>query len=135
MSLYGLKQASRQWYKKFDYFIVNHDYKRTTSDHCVFVKRFFYGDFIVLLFYVDDMLIIGHDANKIEKLKRELSKLFAMKDLDHAKQILIMKITRYRNNGKLSQEMCIEKVLERFNMSKAKPVSNPLTNHFKLSSK
>jgi len=40
-------------------------------------------------------------------------------------------------NGRLwlSQESYIEKVLDRFNMSKAKPVSSPLAGHLKLSSK
>jgi len=58
-SLYGLKQAPRQWYKKFESFMSDQDYKRTTSDHCVFVKKFFNDDFIILLLYVDDILIIG----------------------------------------------------------------------------
>jgi len=35
----------------------------------------------------------------------------------------------------LSQESYIEKVLDRFNMSNAKPVSPPLAGHLKLSSK
>lgn len=117
--------------------MIEHGYKSTSSDHCVFVKKFPDGDFIILLLYVDDMFIVGHDASKIEKLKRELGESFAMKDLGPAKQILGMKITRDRKNGKLwlSQERYIEKVLERFNMSKAKPVGTPLANHFKLSSK
>ena len=136
-SLYGLKQAPRQWYKKFDSFMSSHGYTRTTSDHCVFTKKFSDDDFIILLLYVDDMLIIGHDVRKIEKLKEELSKSFAMKDLGPAKQILGMKISRDRKNGKLwlSQEAYVEKVLERFNMSKAKAVCSPLAGHFKLSSK
>ena len=100
-SLYGLKQAARQWYKKFDSFMVDHEYKRNTSDHCIFVKRFLDGDFIILLLYVDDMLIVGHDARKIDKLKEELSKSFAMKDLGPAKQILGMKITHDRKNCKI----------------------------------
>ncbi|RVW27983.1 Retrovirus-related Pol polyprotein from transposon TNT 1-94 [Vitis vinifera] len=94
-------------------------------------------DFIILLLYVDDMLIIDHDASKIEKLKRELSKSFAMKDLGYAKQILGMKISHDRKNEKLwlSQEAYIEKILERFNISKAKIVGSPLAGHFKLISK
>ena len=46
-----------------------------------------------------------------------------------------MKITCDKKDGKiwLTQEKYIEKVLERFNMDKAKPVSTPLTSHFKLS--
>ena len=37
-------------------------------------------------------MIVGQDTNKIEKLKKELNKSFAMKDLGPAKQILGMKI-------------------------------------------
>jgi hypothetical protein len=45
-----------------------------------------------------------------------------------------MRITRERKNKKLtlSQSEYIEKVLERFRMKDAKPVSTPLYRHFKL---
>lgn len=71
-----------------------------------------------------------------EPLKKDLSKSFAMKDLGSVKQILGMKIVRDRKNERLwlSQERYIEKVLERFNMSKAKLVASSLASHFKLSS-
>lgn len=47
-----------------------------------------------------------------------------------------MSISRDRKTRRLwvSQESYIEKILERFSMHKAKPVSSPLANHFKLSS-
>ena len=136
-SLHGLKQAPRQWYKKFDSFMMRHGYNGTSSDHCVFTRKFSYDDFIILLLYVDDTLIIGHDSSKIDRLKRELSKSFAMKDLGSVKQILGMKISLDRKSRKLwlSQESYIEKVLERFNMSKSKAVCSPLAGHLKLSSK
>ena len=60
--------------------MLNHGYNRTNSDHCVFFKKFSDGDLIILLLYVDDMLIVGQDTNKIEKLKRELSKSFPIKN-------------------------------------------------------
>jgi hypothetical protein len=80
---------------------------------------------------------MGKDIKKIDRLKQELGKSFAMKDLGPAKQILGMEITRDRSSRKLwlSQERYIEKVLERFNMNAAKPVSTPLDGHFKLSDK
>ena len=136
-SLYGLKQARRQWYKKFDSFMAKHDFKKTLIDHCVFVKKYDGGDFIILLLYVDDMLIVGHDPKKISSLKKALSKSFAMKDLGSAKKILGMKITRDRSKKLLwlSQESYVEKLLERFNVHKAKPISTPLAGHFKLSTK
>ena len=73
--------------------MVEHGYDKTASDYCVFVKKFSDGEFIILLLYVDDMLIVGHDTGKIDKLKKELSKLFEMKDLGGpASQILGIKI-------------------------------------------
>ena len=47
-----------------------------------------------------------------------------------------MEIHRDRGSRKLwlSQQGYVEKVLDRFEMSKAKPVSTSLANHFKLSS-
>ena len=51
----------------------------------MFTRKFSKGNFIILLLYVDDMLIIGHNSNKIDRLKRELSKSFAMEDLGSAK--------------------------------------------------
>ena len=92
-SLYGLKQALRQWYKKFDSFMVEHGFSRSAFDHCVFVKKFSDGEFIILLLYVDDMLIVGYDTCKIDKLKKELNKSFEMKDLGPASQILGIKIS------------------------------------------
>ena len=135
-SLYVLKQPSRQWYIKFDSFMTNHRYSRTTSDHYVFVKKYPDGNFIILLPYVDDMVIVGQDTSEISKLKSELRKSFSMKDLGPAKKILGIRIVRDRSLGLiwLSQENYIKKVLERFNMDKAKPVNCPLAGHFKLSS-
>ena len=98
---YGLKQAPRQWYKKFDYFMMSHGYNRTSFNHCVFTRKFSNDNFVILLLYVDDMLIIGHGSSKIDRLKRELSKSFSMKDMGSTKQILSVKISRDRKNMKL----------------------------------
>jgi len=59
-----------------------------------------------------------------------------MKDLGAAKKILDVEIIRHRNSGMLylGQRGYIEKVLRRFNMYDAKPVSPPLAAHFRLSS-
>ena len=80
-NLYGLKQAPRQWYKKFESFIVEYGFQKTQADHCVFIKRYEEGEFLILLLYVDDMLIVGQDTRKIEILKKALGRSFAMKDL------------------------------------------------------
>ena len=81
--------------------MVEHGYDRIASDHCAFVKKFSNGEFIILSLYVDDMLIVDRDTGKIDKLKKELSKSFEMKDLGLASQIIGIKISRDRKNGKL----------------------------------
>ena len=84
-SLYGSKQAPRQWYKKFESFMTEHKFHKTHADHCVFVKNYPEGDFLILLLYVDDMLIVGSNTKRIANLKDALSKSFAMKDLGPTK--------------------------------------------------
>ena len=131
-SLYGLKQAPRQWYKKFDSFMKGNHFVRCEADHCCYIKKFD-KSYIILLLYVDDMLIAGGSLSEINKLKKELSENFAMKDLGAAKQIIGMRIFRDKEVLKLSQEDYVKKVLSRFNMYDAKPVTTPLASHFKLS--
>jgi hypothetical protein len=65
-----------------------------------------------------------------------MARMFDMKDLGAARQILGMEIFRDRRNGKLwlSQQKYVEKILLRFGMNNVKPVSVPLASHFKISS-
>ena len=100
-SLYGLKHAPRQWYKKFDSLMVGHGYTRTNVDHCVYVRKFSNVKFVILLLYVNDMLIVGQNTAVIGNLKKDLFKSFNMKDLDPAKQILGMQILRDKKVKKL----------------------------------
>ena len=110
------------------------EFKRCETNHCYYVKSFD-NSYIILLLYVDDMLIARFSIEEINNLKKQLSKQFAMKDLGAAKQIIGMRIIKDKANGtlKLSQSEYVKKVLSRFNMNEAKPVSTPLDSHFKLS--
>ena len=110
-------------------------YTRCHSDHCVYLKKQNDGSYITLLLYVDEMLVAGSNMQEINVLKGQLENAFIMKDLGVAKKILGMRITRDRKNHKLTLSQCeyIEKVLERFNMHNAKPVSTPFASYFKLS--
>ncbi|BBN67512.1 transposable element gene, partial [Prunus dulcis] len=134
-SLYGLKQSPRQWYKRFDYFMLKINFRRCLYDCCVYYHVFQDGMIILLLLYVDDMLIACQDKSRIQDLKKMLSKEFDMKDLGAAQKILGMEIQRDRTTGRIwiSQAKYIQKVLEKFNMQEAKVVSTPLAAHFNLS--
>jgi hypothetical protein len=72
-SLYGLKQSPRQWYKRFDTFMLTQGFKRSNYDSCVYLKVA-KDSAIYLLLYVDDMLIAAKSMIEIQKLKKQLSK-------------------------------------------------------------
>ena len=97
----------------------------------MFVKRYDEGDFLILLLYVDDMLIVGQDIKRIMSLKKALGKSFSMKDLGPTKQILGMHIVREICDN----EKYVTKILERFNMLEAKPVGSMLTKNSNMNAK
>ena len=135
-SLYGPKHSPKQWYKKFDSFMVSQNFTRSEYDHCVYLKRLENDIFIILVLYVYDMLVKRKIMVKINRLKAQLARTFDMKDLGSSKKILGMDIHRDRKNGKLwlSQQKYVEKILMRFSMNDVRPIHIPLASHFKLSS-
>ncbi|KAH9733862.1 Integrase catalytic domain-containing protein [Citrus sinensis] len=134
-SLYGLKQSPRQWYLKFDEFMLNHNFSRSEYDNCVHFRKLNSGDQINLLLYVDDMLIACKHRAEVEKLKTELMTVFEMKDLGPAAKILGMQIKRDRDAKTLflTQSGYLKRVVSRFGMVNSKPVTTPVAAHFKLS--
>ena len=94
-SIYGLKQASRQWYLKFDETIRKFGFKENEEDNCIYAK-FRSGKFIFLILYVDDILLASSDVGLLLETKKFLSSNFDMKDLGEASFILGIEIHRDR---------------------------------------
>ena len=97
-SIYGLKQASRQWYLKFDSTIRKFGFQENVEDNCVYAK-FKNGKFIFLVLYVDDILLANSDVALLLETKKFLSSKFDMKDLGEASFVLGIEIHRDRSNG------------------------------------
>ncbi|MCI36529.1 reverse transcriptase, partial [Trifolium medium] len=60
-SLYGLKQASRNWYSKLSQTLEKYGFQESHADHSLFTYS--KGDtFLAVLIYVDDLVITGNDS-------------------------------------------------------------------------
>nr|GEY65841.1 ribonuclease H-like domain-containing protein [Tanacetum cinerariifolium] len=79
-SLYGLKQALRQWNAKLTTALAKHGFEQSKFDHSLYTR---YSDdkFIALFVYVD-IVIAGNDDVVIKEFKLFLSTKFLIKDLD-----------------------------------------------------
>ena len=122
-SIYGLKQASRQWNIKFHQAIQRDCFTMMEEDHCVYLKCSS-DDFVIFSLFVDDILIAGNSKEMIDTTKKWLSSNFEMKDMGEASYVLGVKIIRDRAKRLLglSQETYIKKMLERYHMQDSKPM-------------
>ena len=118
-SIYGLKQASRQWYLKFNDTITSFGFQENTVDRCIYMKVSG-SKFIFLVLYVDDILLATNDLGLLHQTKKYLSQNFEMKDMGEATYVIGIEIFRDKSQGLsgLSQKTYINKILERFNMEK-----------------
>ena len=116
-SIYGLKQASRHWFLKFDEKVTSFGFIENKVDDCIYIKVCG-SRFIFLVLYVNNILLASNDMNLLKETKELLTKTFDMKDLGEASFVLGIKITRDRKMKLLglSQRSFIDKVLKRFNM-------------------
>lgn len=133
-SLYGLKQASRQWNKKLDSALKGLGLEQSHLDPCIYFKIVDEKDMLFVAIYVDDLMIFTNQQKSADYFKNELSKRFKMKDLGEICYCLGMHVERDRTKGKiyLDQRKYILEVLNKFGLSDCKPVNTPLDMNTKI---
>ncbi|GJV31264.1 retrotransposon protein, putative, ty1-copia subclass [Tanacetum coccineum] len=78
-SIYGLKQASRQWNKRFDDEIKKFGFTQNPDEPCVYLKAS--GSYVaILILYVDDILLMGNNIPMLQSKFSYLGKSFDMID-------------------------------------------------------
>jgi transposase InsO family protein len=116
-SLYGLKQAGRQWYEKIDSELRRMRFDRLATDNCIYIKQTNEYTIIIAL-YVDDLLILSNSMKELRIIKQQLAGSFEMKDLGEARFILGIKIDRNREKKTLSitQTEYVKNVIKNYGM-------------------
>lgn len=83
-SLYGLKQASRQWNIKLPDALAATGFIQSNHDYSLFTLRKAEG-MVIILVYVDDLLITGSNDQLITVAKEIFHQQFKLKDLGELK--------------------------------------------------
>ncbi|CAL8150564.1 unnamed protein product [Prunus armeniaca] len=133
-SLYGLKQASRQWFAKFSQAICSTGYIQSKADYSLFTRHKGHS-FTALLIYVDDIVITGNDPIAISALKAFLHRHFHIKDLGDLKYFLGIEVSRSKQGIFLSQRKYALEILKDAKLLGAAPVDFPMEKGLKLSDK
>jgi hypothetical protein len=126
-SLYGLKQAGRQWHKKLCKKLRTMGFICLQSDSSCYV----YSDGavrIILPIYVDDGMISAKSDAEIDRVIAQLGSSFKVKDLGPTEWLLGIKIERDSETGgiHLSQRQYAVNMLEQYGMADSKPVRTPM---------
>ena len=118
-SLYGLKQALRQWFAKFSNTLVQLGLIQSKSDYSLFTRQQEHS-FMILLVYVDDVLIASNDKGELDQFKLLLDQRFKLKDLGEL--FLGLEVARSDQGIALCQRKYTLEVLNDASLSGCKPV-------------
>jgi hypothetical protein len=123
-SLYGLKEASRQWFAKLSTTILSLGFIQAKSDYS-FLTRIQSSSYIVLLVYVDDIAIASNDVAVVRVLTTLLNEKFHLKDLGTLKFFLGLEIA--------ISDKGISSLLQDFGLLASKPTRFSMEQNVKLS--
>jgi Reverse transcriptase (RNA-dependent DNA polymerase)/gag-polypeptide of LTR copia-type len=115
-SLYGLKQAARDWNLLIKRELLNWGFVQSLADPCMFRHE---ERGIKLLVYVDDIVAAARKQDQIDWFYKQLSGRFNTKHLGEIGKILGVRVTRDRANRTIyiDQEQYLRAVLDRFGIT------------------
>ena len=123
-SLYGLKQSGRMWYNRLSDYLLTEGYANNPICPCIFIKKSKTG-FAIIVVYVNDLNFI-RTPEELTRTTKYLKKEFEMKDLGKTKFYLFLQIEHYPIRVLVHQSTYTKKILKRFYMDKAHPLSSPM---------
>lgn len=130
-TIYGLKQAGREWNNCFDNFLQQTDLTRSKADPCIYYNL---EEGILLGVYVDDTVMIVKDEETGDRFIQKIQEAFETRNLGEVDHVLSIRIKR-KEDGSISidQTKYAEEILTTFGMSESRGLATPLDPGAKLS--
>lgn len=125
-SLYGLKQAARQWNNEIHRVLSEIGCDRSNEDQCLYsLKRNKETAYIII--HVDDLLIAGSNNKIIDFISTKIGKEFEIKDLGEVSQFLGIDVSKDEyGNYFLGQQKYIDKAVIAAGQADAKNSKIPI---------
>ena len=132
-SLYGLKQASRQWFAKLVIVLHHQGFSQSEHDASLFIKH---SSSLVAFatVYVDDIILTGDDFVSIKALKDHQHVTFSIKDLGKPHYFLGIEVGYLSFGIVLTRSKFSSDLLTASGLTDFKTVVTPLPLNLKLSS-
>jgi Reverse transcriptase (RNA-dependent DNA polymerase)/gag-polypeptide of LTR copia-type/GAG-pre-integrase domain len=131
-ALYGLKQAPRAWFSKLKNFLLSQGFCSSKADTSLFMK-INSTSVTYIMVYVDDILLTGSCASIIQSLLTSLHQHFSLKNLGTLNYFLGIEVTAQNGSLHLSQTRYLQSILDRTNMTAAKPIQTPMIAGLQMS--
>ena len=130
-SLYGLKQASRQWFARLVDELTTQGFIQSKNDYSLFIKRD-HTDITIADVYVDDILLTGINFATITSLKQHLHTTFSIKDLGVLHYFLGIEVGYLSEGILLSQKKFTKELLHDCGLDLSKKAATLLPTNLKL---
>jgi hypothetical protein len=112
-SVYGLKQASRLFYKLLAKTLLGMGFTQSKLDECLFTKRVD-DQFIHILVHVDDMAVFHNSTTLYDLTLSHLREIFELKELGPIKEFLGLVVDRDTSGGlSIHQAPYVHRVMDK----------------------
>jgi len=112
-SLYGLKQASREWKHMVNDFLISKEFERMEADPCIYKKKERAKvdgkkqiRHSIVALYVDDLLVACSTTNMCKDLEELFQSEFQMKIMGEVRYILGMEVNNDLKNHEIHISQC-----------------------------
>ncbi|KAE9592424.1 putative RNA-directed DNA polymerase [Lupinus albus] len=130
-SLYGLKQASREWHTTLSAKLISLGYSHSQADQALFTKGT-PTSFTAILVYVDDLVLIGNNLVELKHVKHVLHQCFRIKDLGPLRYFLGLEISKSKHGIHLNQRKYTLSLIEESGCLASRLVKTPFDPSIKL---